>query len=73
MVNFSVRGDMTKPFPPQSSSEDSRWYACRTRARSEKKVERLLSVDAQGRARTEPFKTSADEGDEGDDEGRPPF
>ena len=44
MVNFSVRGDMTKPFPPQSSSEDSRWYACRTRARSEKKVERLLTA-----------------------------
>jgi exodeoxyribonuclease VII small subunit len=34
---------------------------------AQKRVEQLLSVDAQGRARTEPFQTQATGGDEDDD------
>ncbi len=39
---------------------------------AEKRVEQLLSVDDEGRARTEPFATSAADEDEDDGE-RPPF
>jgi exodeoxyribonuclease VII small subunit len=40
---------------------------------AEKRVEQLLAVDEQGRARSTPFSTEATEEDGEDDEGGPPF
>jgi exodeoxyribonuclease VII small subunit len=39
---------------------------------AQKKVEQLLGVDAQGKARTEPFQTQA-AGSAGDEDDEPPF